>query len=135
PPLLLGCARDEDDRIHALADLPLLARSLERARDFAAHLEQALPLGAQTVVDPFAALVGKGDEVHALGLAAAGYVAPYFVGGKGENGREEPRERRQDLEAYRLGRPALGVVGRRDVQAVLDDVEVEGREVDGAEVL
>src|SRR6266404_5835359 len=34
-------------------------------------LEEGLPLPAQPLVDPLAALLGKGDQVHALGLAAA----------------------------------------------------------------
>ena len=135
PPLLLGRARDVHDGVDALADQPLLARGLERARDLAAHFEQALPLGAEPLVDPLAPLLGEGHEVHALGLAAAGDVAPHLVGGEAQDGRQEPRERRQHLEADRLRRAPLGVVGRRHVEPVLDDVEVERREVHRAEVV
>src|SRR5262249_41382891 len=56
-PLLLGRARHVEDRVDPLADLALLARDLERARDLTPPLEQALPVGGEPLVDPLAALL------------------------------------------------------------------------------
>src|SRR5262245_41809479 len=52
PPLLLGHAREIDDRVDALADASPLAGRFERARHLAPHLEQPLPVLGQAFVDP-----------------------------------------------------------------------------------
>src|SRR6266545_3974321 len=101
-PLLFGSAGDVDDGVDTLADQPLRARGLEGTRHLAAHFEEALPVGGQALVDPLAALLGQGHEVDALRLAPARDMAPDLVGGERQDGRENPRERRQHLEADRL---------------------------------
>src|SRR5229473_1355611 len=92
PPLLLRGGDEEDHRVHRLADASLLARALQGAGDLAADLEEALPLPAQPLVDPLAALLGKGDQVHALGLAAARDMRPHLFGGEGQDGGQESRK-------------------------------------------
>ena len=72
--------------------------------------------------------------MHALAVDP-GHVAPGLLGREREDGGEEPGERGEHLEAHCLRRPPPQVVRRRDVEPVLDDVEVEGGQVHGAEVV
>src|SRR5262249_19628288 len=67
-PLLRGGAGHIEPSVDALADEPLLARGLEGPRDFAAHLEETLPLTRHALVDPLPALLGQRHQVHALRL-------------------------------------------------------------------
>src|SRR4029077_1988545 len=109
-PLLLGRARHEYHRVDAFADLALLTCRLERARDLAAHLEQALPVRGQPLVRPLPALLREEHEVHALRLAAPRDVGPDLVRGEREYRRHQAGQRGEQLEAYRLGRAAPRIV-------------------------
>ncbi len=72
--------------------------------------------------------------MHALAVDA-GHVAPRFLGREREDGRHEPRQRAEDVEAHGLRRAPPRVVGQRGVEPVLDDVEVERRQIDRAEIV
>ena len=72
--------------------------------------------------------------MHALAVDA-GHVAPRLLGGERQDGRHESREDAEHVEADGLGRAPPRVVGVRGVEPVLDDVEIERREVDRAEVV
>src|SRR5262249_59537788 len=76
----------------------------------------------------------KSLEVHTLG-AGARQVPPRLLAREREDRRHEARQRRKDVVARRLRGAAARIVGPRGVEAVLDDVEVERREVHGTEVV
>src|SRR5216683_131247 len=80
--------------------------------------------------------VGEKSEVNA-GLAAR-YLReelPDFVGGEAEDWGDEAGEGFGDAPEGGLGAAAGGVVGGEGVEAVLEDIEVEGAEVGVGELV
>ncbi len=74
--------------------------------------------------------------MNAVGLVRPGrLIRPDLLGGKGENGGHEPDQDVQDVVHGGLSAPPGRGVGRGGVEPVLEDVEVEGREVQGAVVV
>ena len=67
-------------------------------------------------------------------LAVTGQVLPYLFGGEREDRSEEGGEDLGDAKDHGLGGTPRGIFGEIAVQAVLVDVEVETRKIDGTEV-
>ena len=60
---------------------------------------------------------------------------PNFVGGKGEDGRDQPHQGFGDLPQHGLRRAAGKARGREGVHAVLDRIEIKGAQVDDGELV
>ena len=78
--------------------------------------------------------LGESLQVHAL-RAGAGQVSPRLLGGERQQRRHQPGQRGEDLVAHRLGGAPPRVGRGRGVEPVLDDVEVERRQIHRAEVV
>src|SRR6266702_5936175 len=121
-----------DGAIQSFADLPSFSVQFETGEDFSSNREQSFPVQ----FDLF--YVARDDvsngweegEVDA-GLAAFDFrqELPDFVGGEAEDRGDEAGEGFGDAPEGGLGAAAGGVVGGKGVEAVLEDVEVEGAEV------
>src|SRR5262245_46002048 len=131
---VLGRGDDPHRRLEPATDQLLGSCGLQRLGDLAPHLEEAVPVALERVVEPFPRRVRKALEMHAL-ASDPWHVAPRLLGGEREDRRHEPRQRAEDVEAHRLGRTPPRVVEQRGVEPVLDDVEIERREVHRAEVV
>src|SRR5215467_9326318 len=131
---VFGRVDDPHRRLEPAADQLLGPGGLQRLGDLPPHLEQPVPVALERVVEPLARRVREAFEVHAL-ASHAGHVAPRLLRGEREDRRHEPRQPAEDVEADGLGSAPPRVVGQRGVEPVLDDVEVERREVDRAEVV
>jgi hypothetical protein len=77
----------------------------------------------------------RGGEVLFVDTVGVAGELPCFVGGEGEDGGEEFGEVCEDLVHGGLGAAAARAVGRVAVESVLGDVDVEGAEVCGAELV
>src|SRR5262250_2644151 len=131
---VLGRVDDPHRRLEPAADQLLGPGGLERLGDLAPHFEQPVPVALERVVEPFARRVREALEVHALAVRA-GRVTPRLLGGEREDRRHQPHQPAEHVEADRLGRAPPRVVRQRGVEPVLDDVEIERRQVDRAEVV
>src|SRR5438132_3973655 len=131
---ILGHVRDPHRGLQPAPDQLPGPRGLERLRDLAPYLEQPIPVPPQRVVEPLPRGLREALEVHALAVGA-GKVAPRLFAGEREDRRQEPRQRAEDVVADGLRRAPPRVVGQRGVEPVLDDVEIEGRQVHRAEVV
>ncbi len=78
---------------------------------------------------------GKVTRCTLSGLPRPGMCDHTSSDGEGQDRRHQPGQRGQHLEADGLRGAAPRVVGRRHVEPVLDDVEVERREIHRAEVV
>ena len=78
--------------------------------------------------------VGCGEVLFVDAVGVPGEF-PCFVGGEGEDGSEEFGEVCEDLVHGGLGAAAARAVGRVAVEPILGDVDVEGAEVCGAELV
>ena len=118
------------------ADQLRRARLLEGLRRLAADSEQRAPSPASTpLVEPRPIDGREVGEVDAPRLVGHPEVVPDLLGRERQDRRHQANERVQDAVAGRLGRPALRRVRRRGVEPVLQDVEIERREVHRAEVV
>ena len=111
-----------------------LARAcfFEDLEDFVAEREEVLPVffDVPDAAGDDVGDVGEEGEVDA-GFAAFdfGKELPDLVGGEAEDGRDEAGEGFGDAPEGGLRAAAAGVVGGEGVEAVFEDVEVEGAEV------
>src|SRR2546425_6128191 len=131
---ILGRVRDAHRGLQPAPDQLPGPRGLERLRAPAPPLEQPIPAPLQRVVEPLPRRLREALEVHALAVGT-GKVAPRLFAGEREDRRQEPRQRAQDVVADGLRRAPPRIVGQRGVEPVLDDVEIEGRQVHRAEVV
>ena len=132
--------RDMDVRrgLQAGADALLGALELQRAGDDAAQRAHRLPLLAQRGIEPANGDLGIEPQMHALrravrhvrGRASQASSAVKQVIGASQAVRKENSSAITVRAARRRKR-----IGRVAVDRVLADVEVEGREIDGAEIV
>ena len=132
--------RDVDMRrgLQAGADALFGALQFQGAGDDAAQGANGLPLLPQRRIEPRRRNDGIEPQVNALGLAVWHVVRPReprLLGGEAGDRRQPRGQEREDLGHDRARRPTAGRAGRVAVDRVLADVEVEGRQVDGAEIM
>ncbi len=129
---------DGDFCIEAFADELGLACGFERDEDFAADFEELLPVCEKRggVAGDDCSDVGEEGDVN-TGLSAFdfGKVFPDFVGGEAEDWRDESREGFGDAPDGGLCAAAGRMVRGEGVEAVLEDVEIEGAEVSVGELV
>ena len=122
-------------RVERRADQLRRARLLEGLRRLAPDSEQGLPRLLHALVEPRPVDGGEVGEVDAPRLVGHPEMVPDLLGRERQDRRHQADERIQDAVAGRLGRAALRRVRRRGVEPVLQDVEIERREVHRAEVV
>ena len=112
----------------------LAARAcFQRLGDDAAHRAHALDALGQRVVLPLGRQRGEDAQVHARVVRVAG--EPGFLRGEADEGREPGGQAvEQPIEHGAHGAPARRM-RRVAIERILADVEVEGREIDRAEVM
>lgn len=127
---------DGDVCIEGVADLLGYAGIFQRLGDDAAQSEAAFPFLFQRFVEVlrlFSRPVGEMNAFfHVRGL---GHDLPYFFGGEGDDRRHDAHEGGKYLVHGGLRAPAEVGVGGLGVEAVFQDVQIDGGEVHGAEIV
>ncbi len=130
---------DLNRRLQRVADEPSLAGLLELFQNRFPHLAEAVPLLDQGI-PPLPLLDFREEEEMYRFLAARGgeplvHRRVDLLAREGKDRGDEPGEGVQDPPQRGLRRPARDRVGGRGVEPVFQDIEVEGGQVHGAEMV
>ena len=119
-----------------MPDLTVFPGAFKDTREVGAIGEKFIPACSQSGIEIFFVLPRPIRKEHAFFLT--GYVRhelPYFFGRKGQNRRRDLNERIQDDIHGRLRTAAGKGAGLFRIYAILGNIEIDGAEIDGAEVM
>ena len=126
-------------RFERCADGLVLTGSFEHLQDLFADGKQLVPLGRQRAflgADAGAQFARLRKEIQMDAVRAAGGqggVAPHLFAGEAEDGSQQPHQREVQTVERGLGAAAGLPLGCAGIEAVLQDVEVDGTQVDRGE--
>lgn len=127
---------DGDVCIEGVADLLGYAGIFQRLGDDAAQGETAFPFLFQRFVEVLRLFSRPVSEVNAFfHVRGPGHDLPYFFGGEGDDRRHDAHEGGEDLVHGGLRAPAEAGVGGLGIETVFQDVQIDGGEVHGAEIV
>ena len=110
--------------------------ALQARRGLARAARSARPSERRAVVIPARVSLGEFCQMNARRfLVFAAGVIPRLFGGMRNNRCQKPCQVIVQPCQHELGRPAVGLDGRIGVKAVFDDVEIEARQLDDAELV
>ena len=127
---------DSDGSVESMADLVFFTSAFEDTRQIAAVRQELSPAGIEVGVEVFFMSFRPIREEDTFFLAFdSRHVLPYFFCREGQDRCDDLDQRIEDDVHSRLGAAAdLGISLFR-VQAVFDDIQVHGTQIDGAEVV
>ena len=130
-----GCRENLHRRLEARADALLGALELDRAGDDAAQIAQLRPFRAERLVAPAGRHVAIKLEMDARCRGIAVAAQPRFLGGEAQHRRQPAHEMLEHVIEHGARRAAAHRIRRIAIERVLAHVEIEGREIDGAEIM
>jgi hypothetical protein len=133
----VGRGGERDGGVEGFAEFAGGAVRLDGFVDEGADFQEHGDIGFDVGTRPVGGSDGPILEVHGIGdvFNFRGRVGPGFVAREREDGREQTHEGVEDVMDRGLRRAAQRRVGAERVEAVLEDVVVDRRERDGAELV